>query len=171
MNIVEPKRLSLSDDGIFPNSKYPVLLYHNSFEKDGDDLANWLIKRFNQHGWSEAWKNDIYPFHHYHSTAHEVLGVYSGSGLLLLGGERGERIHVKKGDILILPAGVAHKCLDDQELKVVGAYADGREWDINRGERGERPQTDQNKAALPLPKSDPLHGNQGVPQLWTNDLN
>lgn len=42
----------------------------------------------------------------------------------------------------------------------------GREWDINRGEAQERPRADENIRSLPLPEMDPLHGRQGLPDIW-----
>ncbi|MBS1617024.1 MAG: cupin domain-containing protein [Bacteroidetes bacterium] len=166
MNIREPEQLFFYDDGVVPNSKHPVLLYRSAFEGQGDTAAHWLAERFDRHGWSRAWKNGIYPYHHYHSTAHEVLGIYGGNGTVQLGGEHGSAVELAAGDILILPAGTAHRCIRDEQLQVVGAYADGREWDINRGEPEERPRADENIQSLPLPQLDPMHGRQGLPNIW-----
>jgi uncharacterized protein YjlB len=86
---------------------------------------------------------------------------------LHLGGEQGQKLEVRKGDIIIIPAGVGHKNLGGSDLGVVGAYPDGRSWDINRGLDGERPQTDKNIAALPIPLTDPFLGNNaGLPKIW-----
>lgn len=76
MNVQAPEQLFFHDDGVMPNSKYPVLLYRSAFDRQGDEAAHWLVGRFDRHGWSRAWKDGIYPYHHYHSTAHEVLGIY-----------------------------------------------------------------------------------------------
>jgi hypothetical protein len=35
------------DDGSIPNSKYPMLVYHNAFNERGDKGAAWLEQRFN----------------------------------------------------------------------------------------------------------------------------
>jgi uncharacterized protein YjlB len=73
------------------------------------------------------------------------------------------------GDIIVIPAGVGHKSLESDNLGVVGAYPDGRSWDINRGLPGERPQTDHNIAALPIPVTDPLLGRkEGLVKWWKN---
>ena len=161
-----PMAYVFEDDGRIPNSKLPVLIYKNAFRQRGDAGAEWLEKQFASNNWTNSWRNGIYDYHHYHSTSHEVLGVYEGSALLLLGGEQGKEIMVEAGDVIILPAGVGHKNLDNNNLSVVGAYAEGRKWDLNKGEAGERPAADENIAAVPLPSADPLHGPNGLPDLW-----
>jgi uncharacterized protein YjlB len=144
-----------------------LLIYKNAFTARDIEGAGWLEKTFATNNWTNSWRNGIYPFHHYHSTSHEVLGIYSGSALVHLGGEQGEKIEIHAGDILVIPAGVGHKNITSENLGVVGAYPDGRSWDINRGLPGERPRTDQNIAALPIPSADPLQGpRSGLVNLW-----
>lgn len=154
----DPKNLFFKDDGKIPNSKYPLLLYKNAFVERGSNGASWLEKRFEANNWTNSWRNGIYSFHHYHSTSHEVLGVFSGSALVHLGGEQGEKVQIEAGDIIVIPAGVGHKNLGGKNLGVVGAYPDGRNWDLMRGLVDERPEADQNIAALPLPGTDPFLG-------------
>jgi uncharacterized protein YjlB len=162
-----PEEFLFTDDGKIPNSKFPLLVYRNAFEARGTDGAAWLEQKFAANNWTNSWRNGVYPFHHYHSTSHEVLGVYSGSALLHLGGEQGQKVEVRAGDILIIPAGVGHKNLNSDGLGIVGAYPDGREWDVNKGLPGERPQTDRNIAALPVPGTDPLWGKEkGLTKIW-----
>ncbi|WP_019588138.1 cupin domain-containing protein [Deinococcus apachensis] len=84
-------------------------------------------------GWTNAWRNGIYRFHHYHSTAHEVLVIACGQAHLTLGGEGGSRMQVGEGDVLLLPAGTGHRNDGSSaDLLVIGAYAGGREWDLCR---------------------------------------
>jgi uncharacterized protein YjlB len=160
LNIREPKTFYFKDDGKIPNSKLPLLLYHDALAKG---VTAWdLQRKFAANNWSNAWDNGIYPFHHYHSISHEVLGIYSGTALLHLGGENGEKLSVKAGDVIVIPAGVGHKNLESSDdLGVVGAYPDGRAWDLLRGEPGERPKADKNIAALPIPDFDPIVGKSG----------
>ncbi|MBC6612870.1 cupin domain-containing protein [Hymenobacter sp. BT507] len=165
--LMQPEQLFFQDDGKIPNSRFPVLVYRNAFPARGAAGAAWLEQRFAEQNWTNSWRNGVYAYHHYHSTSHEVLGVYAGSARLQLGGEQGRPVEVQAGDILVLPAGVGHKNLGSKQLGIVGAYPDGRHWDVNRGLPGERPQTDQNIAALPIPLTDPLLGSaQGLPTLW-----
>ena len=163
-----PELLFFKDDGKIPNSKFPLLLYRNAFDARGTDGAVWLEQQFAGGNWTNSWRNGIYNFHHYHSTSHEVLGIYNGSALVHLGGEQGKKVEIHAGDIIVIPAGVGHKNLESDDLGVVGAYPDGRSWDINRGLPGERPQTDRNIAALPIPVTDPLQGKgEGLVKLWS----
>ena len=163
----DPETYHFADDGHIPNSRYPLLVYRQAFTERGAAGAAWLEQRFAENNWTNSWRNGVYSFHHYHSTSHEVLGIYAGSALLHLGGENGQKVAVQAGDILVLPAGVGHKNLGSDNLGVVGAYPDGRSWDVNRGLPGERPQTDKNIAAVPLPATDPYLGkNDGLPTIW-----
>lgn len=163
----DPKKMHFKDDGKIPNSKFPLILYQNAFAERDRRGASWLEQRFAQNNWTNSWRNGIYSFHHYHSTSHEVLGIYSGSARVHLGGEQGEKVEVSAGDIIIIPAGVGHKNLGSQGLGVVGAYPDGRSWDLNKGLPGERPQADKNIAALPIPDADPLLGKkEGLKKIW-----
>lgn len=83
----------------------------------------------------------MFPQSHFHSTTHEVLGVVSGSARLCFGGEGNPgrfEPTVKKGDLMIVPAGVNHRLLDELEnFKMVGAYPKNKEWDMCYGKQGE----------------------------------
>ncbi|WP_420147822.1 cupin domain-containing protein [Spirosoma sp.] len=159
---IEPETFLFKDDGKIPNSKYPLLLYRKAFQATGSAGALGLEEHFAANNWTNSWRNGVFTYHHYHSTTHEVLGVYSGSALLQLGGEKGEKVRVQAGDIVVIPAGVGHKKLESSaDFGVVGAYPDGRNYDTLRGEPGERPQADKNIAAVPLPATDPFLGKRG----------
>ncbi len=164
----QPQTLRFKDDGIIPNSKYPLLHYQKVFSQTGSAGADWLEQHFAKNNWTNSWRNGVYPFHHYHSTSHEVLGIYSGSALLHLGGEKGQKVKVEAGDIIVIPAGVGHKNLgSSNDFGVVGAYPDGRSWDVMRGQPGDRPKADERIAALPVPDFDPFLGKKdGLIKLW-----
>ena len=162
-----PEQYHFKDDGKIPNSKFPLLVYRQVFEARGGEGAFWLEQRFAKNNWTNSWRNGVYSFHHFHSTSHEVLGIYSGKALLHLGGEQGKKVEVRAGDIVIIPAGVGHKNLRSENLGVVGAYPNGRSWDLMRGNLGERPKVDQNIAAVPIPNADPLLGEDaGLKVVW-----
>jgi uncharacterized protein YjlB len=104
----------------------------------------------------------VYPFPHYHSTAHEVLGVYRGHARLRLGHSTGVEIIAETGDVIVIPAGVGHQNLGaSEDFHVVGGYPDGQSADLLRGNKGERPQADRNIEAVPLPIGDPVNGPSG----------
>lgn len=161
--MTETRTLALADDGTFPNSTHPLVL-HGGAAADPDAFA----RTFAAHGWTGGWRGTVFPFHHYHSTAHEVLGVFAGGATLRLGGDAGETVDVAPGDVVVIPAGVAHQCLDDRGLAVVAAYDRGRSPDLLRGEPGERPDADERIAAVPVPDADPLLGPGAGAALWAS---
>src|SRR5438874_11795411 len=168
LEFVEPEQFSFKDDGVFPNSVLPVLLYRQAFMTEAGDRASVVEQRFAENDWTNSWRNGVYSFAHYHSTTHEVLGVYGGTATLRLGGERGSNVAVDAGDVIVIPAGVAHQNIGaSDDFSVVGAYPGGRQWDLLRGLRGERPKADDNIAALPMPENDPIYGAEGpLRKIW-----
>ena len=138
----------LKDDGVIPNSALPLLLYPQVINAAHADRASTFEQRFAQKGWTHTWRNGIYSFPHYHSTAHEVLGIACGSARVRLSGDGGVVLNVKAGDALLLPARIGHQNL--------GAYPKGQDWDLCRQARGQR-ELDQ-IARVPLPSRDPIYG-------------
>ena len=101
----------------------------------------------------------IYGHHHYHSTAHEVLGIARGSARVRLGGENGATVELNTGDVVVIPAGVAHKRESaTADLLVIGSYPKGQRPDICRAETGAHDQSAGNVARVALPASDPVTG-------------
>src|SRR5215470_1003566 len=142
---VHLEQLNFKDDGIFPNNPLPLLFYRQALAPDTEDPASIFEERFAENDWTNSWRNGVYSFAHYHSTSHEVLGVYSGAAKLRLGGEDGQNVDVQAGDVIVIPAGVAHQNLGaSDDFGVAGAYPDGRDWDLLRGLAGERPRAEKN---------------------------
>jgi uncharacterized protein YjlB len=159
MNIISTV---LVDTGVIPNSTLPLVAYRQAVVLSADDPAATFEQSFRKHGWGNDWRNGVYAHHHYHSTAHEVLGVYAGSATIRFGGEPGMDLEVGAGDVVVIPAGVGHKRLvASSDFAVVGAYPDGQRPDMNVGEPGERPRVDQTIAGLALPLNDPVFGPEG----------
>jgi len=162
------EQIILPDDGVFPNSPRPALLYKGVLDISVIFPGTHVKRLFEHNGWSNSWDAGIFEYHHYHSTTHEVLGIYKGRTKLQLGGGKGPKIFIEKGDVLVIPAGVAHKNLGgENEVGVIGAYPGGRAYDMNYGKPGERPGTDQIISKVPVPGKDPVYGSdEGLIKLW-----
>jgi uncharacterized protein YjlB len=152
----QPELILLPPNGAMPNNQHlPVLLYRGAVS--GPKRTERMETLFAANGWQPSWRNGVYPFHHYHSTAHEVLGFAEGEAELLLGGELplGREITVRAGDIALLPCGTGHfRISASSDFLVVGAYALNQSADLWR--------TKPDSAAvsrmksLPFPAKDPV---------------
>jgi uncharacterized protein YjlB len=149
------------DDGIVPNNPLPLVLYRGALGSDGD-LAARCEQMFNAHGWPNPWRNGIYSHHHYHSTAHEVLGIARGSARVRLGGENGASVELHAGDVVVIPAGVAHKReAASSDLLVIGSYPKGQQPDICQADAASHDKYAGNVAHVALPACDPVTGTAG----------
>jgi len=153
------ERLMLGPNGWVPNNPLiPVRVYTGMRLSDGSlPGASALERMFAGHGWPPDWRGGVYDYHHYHSTAHEVLGVFAGRARLELGGPGGTEVTIEAGDALLLPAGTGHRCIEaDAAFRLVGAYPAGQDWDILR----EAPDaaTRVRIRTLPTPGRDPIDG-------------
>ena len=150
-----------ADDGTVPNNTLPLVVYRGALPDCGDRAA-YCEAMFARNNWPDSWHNGIYSYHHYHSTAHEVLGCYAGSARVQFGGEQGVTKTLQAGDVVMIPAGVGHKNLGASgDFGVVGAYPAGQDYDMNYGRPGERPAADRKIERVPLPESDPVLGREG----------
>jgi uncharacterized protein YjlB len=98
----------------------------------------------------------MYTTSHYHSTTHEILCIVSGHARLLFGGEQNPgkvETEVRVGDVVVVPAGVAHRLLEDVE----GGFE-------MEGEEGKAAAVKDVKWL----EKDPLYGDDG-PVLWSKE--
>lgn len=154
----------------FPNNEWPVLHYPGAVLHllREPNPAQAVLKLFEQNGYTNGWVNGIHPFHHFHSNSHEVLGCVSGEARVQLGGPGAEVYTFSKGDVLLLPAGTAHKRLDaTDDFQIVGAYPGGQDFDMQKGEAADYEKMKENVKATAVPHSDPVEGENGaVKKYW-----
>ena len=149
-------------DGEIPNNVLPLLVYPAAVELSGADPAAAFERVFASNGWGGSWRDGIFSYPHYHSTAHEVLGIARGEAKVRFGGAGGAVLTVGPGDVVVIPAGVGHQNLGaSADLLVVGAYPGGSEVDLKRGGAAERSAVEASIAGVPLPAADPVHGADG----------
>jgi uncharacterized protein YjlB len=129
-----------------------------------------MERSFAANDWSNAWRDGIFDYHHFHSNAHEVLGIASGEVTVMFGGPAGRQVTVRARDVVVIPAGVAHCNMGQSaDLLVVGAYPGGAEYDIRRGDPAEHGEVVRAIARVPLPTRDPVLGSSGgLRRLWTD---
>jgi uncharacterized protein YjlB len=117
--MTRPEMHRFEEAGGIPNSRLPVLVYH---DVENAHAPRECEELFAGNGWLGAGVDGIFPFHHFHSTAHEVLGIVAGSASVVLGGPSGGHFEVRPGDVLVLPAGTGHcNAGSSADLLVVGA--------------------------------------------------
>lgn len=154
--------------GLTPNStalNKPLLIYHGAFPPDTTTASAIEAHLSSVDVVSPQWRYTMYSTSHFHSTSHEVLCIICGRARLCFGGEanpgRVEPV-VQRGDALVVPAGVAHRLLEDLEggFEMVGSYPVGFSWDMCYGREGEE---DKVKAIEKLEwfKKDPIYGDEG----------
>ena len=159
-----------ADDTTIPNHPtWPMIVYKGAFADVSGDRAIAIENAFHQKGGGNSWRNGIYDFPHFHSNAHEVLGIAEGSATVRFGGELGGVFEVETGDVVLLPAGTGHQNLGSSpDLRVIGAYpSDCTDWDLCRGETADRASILASIKSVPLPSTDPVLGDTGgIVEHW-----
>lgn len=160
--------LFFEDDGRTPNNRLPVLIHHDIGQRA--NRAETLEAGFADHDWLPQWRGGVFDYHHYHSTAHEALGVASGQATLIIGGEQGQTLTVRAGDVLILPAGTGHCCqASSPDFCLIGAYpANQANWDLCRPGIDDIDAARRRIASVPRPTQDPVTGHRaGLIEQWS----
>ncbi len=152
------------DDDCFPNSALPVLVCRNALPADPAAMEQAIAAN----RWSNGWRDGIFTYHHFHSIAHEVLGIARGEVQVVFGGPSGQTVTVRAGDVVVIPAGVAHRNMGQtRDLLMIGAYPGGSDYDTLRGDPAEHAAALRAIAAVPLPECDPVSGREGpLRDLW-----
>ncbi|KAE8444504.1 hypothetical protein EG329_000488 [Mollisiaceae sp. DMI_Dod_QoI] len=152
---------------LIPNTsiqQQPLLIYHSCFPTSA--AASTIETHLKAIGVVvPQWRYTMYSTTHFHSNTHEVLCISSGRAKLCFGGEDNpERVEplVQKGDVIIVPAGVGHRLLDDfsSGFEMVGSYPQGKQWDMCYGKKEEESKV-KGIADLNWFEKDPLYGDEG----------
>jgi len=154
---------ALAPSGAIPNHpRWPLLVYPGAVAIAGADPAVAFEELFDRNRWPAAWRNGVFPFHHFHSNAHEALGVYSGEVTVQFGGDDGLVVTARPGDVIVLPAGTGHKKLSSRGvLGIVGAYPADQQPDMCTPLLSSLQRSAAAVARVPLPECDPVYGAAG----------
>ena len=100
---------TISEKGDVPNNKVlPLILYKNVADFGDKEPESVFEEAFARHNWGNGWRSGhpdgIFAFHHYHSDAHEVVGIARGTATIQFGGPTGPIVKVKAGDAAVIPA-------------------------------------------------------------------
>lgn len=157
--------LFVRSDWVPNNPTLPVLVYRRALPLH-TDMAAAFEEGFRQNGWQGLWRNGVFSYQHYHTHAHEVLGIARGQARLLIGGPAGRKMEVGAGDCLVLPAGTGHMRLTaSDDFLVVGGYPPGQHADICTADPGEAGLAAIK--AVALPQTEPIEGRDGaLAKLW-----
>ncbi|MGH6770173.1 MAG: hypothetical protein ACRECO_14250 [Xanthobacteraceae bacterium] len=161
---IEPLALLFADDGSIPNNpRLPFLLYRSGIDLAGTPDPEDVIERtFARHQWGDMWRNGIYPYAHYHSMIHEAIGIARGRARVRFGGGQGRELELAAGDVAVLPAGTGHQGLwTTPDLVVIGAYPKVGKYDLCRGSKAEHARAIETIPDVPVPETDPVHGEDG----------
>ena len=153
--------------GRLPNTSIqqkPLLIYRSAFHPGTS--ASAMESHLNTVGAVELqWRYTMYSASHFHSTTHEVLCVYAGEAKLCFGGEDNpKRVEpmVERGDVLVVPAGTAHRLMKDLEggFSMVGSYPKGKSFDMCYGKADEEEKV-KGIEKLGWFERDPIYGEEG----------
>jgi uncharacterized protein YjlB len=65
---------------------FPLIVYRGAVKAQGKDAAEGCLSLFARNGWGGGWTDGIHPYHHFHATTHEALGIVKGSVRVRFGG-------------------------------------------------------------------------------------
>lgn len=165
----KPEKIKIGKSEGFPYPTLPVLLYRGVLKTYARKKANQFEEHFHASGWRGVWRDTIYTYRHFHSNAHEALGIVRGSVKVELGADKGTTVRLKAGDLIVLPAGTVHRRLaGSKNLSVVGAYPKGQQAYNMCRDLDDCRKAQQKINRLALPKSDPFYGKDGpLMKIWS----
>lgn len=156
--------ITIKENQPFPNNSLPVLYYPEAIKEltNSKHTGEEVMKFLESNGYSNGWVGGIFTYHHFHSNTHEVLACISGKSEVQLGGPDFEVYPFKAGDVLLLPAGVAHKLIEaTDDFQIVGAYPEGKEPDMQKGDTKNYEEMKERISRLGIPEYDPVEKTTG----------
>lgn len=164
----EPLAIVFEDDGLVPNNILPFLVYQGAVTLDPKQPEETIENLFETNNWGGTWRNGVYDYLHYHATVHEVLGVARGHARVRFGGDHGQELDIKAGDVAILPAGTGHQCITaSDDFCVIGAYPPGSRMEITRPTPENHAKALKTIPNVARPPADPVTGKHGaLMRLW-----
>ncbi|KAH7928824.1 hypothetical protein BV22DRAFT_1003976 [Leucogyrophana mollusca] len=167
LNSLRVSRHAIPSHNLIPNTSLqnkPLFIYHSCFPRSAS--ASTIETHLKSIGVvAPQWRYTMYSTTHFHSTSHEVLCISSGRAKLCFGGENNPgrvEAELKKGDVIIMPAGVGHRLLEDLDggFEIVGSYPKGKNWDMCYGREDEESKIEGIKD-LRWFERDPIYGDEG----------
>lgn len=150
-------------EGIPNHQELPVLIYGGVLSGEFN-IEQTFDRVFSENAWDDSHRRQISRSDHFHSDAHEALGVVRGYALLKIGGPSGKEVELREGDLILLPVGTAHRMItSSSNFQAISAYPGGQEnKELVIAEAGPLA-TDLAQAvkATPRPKTDPCFGHSG----------
>ena len=126
---------------------------------------------FARNDWPHSWRNGIHPYHHYHTTAHEVLGSRAAAPACGSAAGRPNCRAARRRCRRDPGRGRAQARGASGDLLVIGSYPRGQNPDMCHAKPDRHDRAAANIAAVPLPATDPVTGT-ATPLLdhWTFKL-
>ncbi|KAF9872830.1 cupin domain-containing protein [Colletotrichum karsti] len=164
-----------------PNSDLPVLVYRGvlgGLDEDG------VSERLQSNGWVKKGTWGTIKLQHFHPNTHECYGIFQGRSELVFGEGSsdapgtGVRCQVRAGDVVVVPAGVSHASVpedesaagEEDEYRYVGVYPEGSpDWRYELGKKSfeEKGGLVEEVAGVGVPRHDPVYGLGGpLVTIW-----
>ncbi|KAL0939719.1 cupin domain protein [Colletotrichum truncatum] len=164
-----------------PNNDLPVLIYRNVLGEQLDETS--VSERLQRNGWVKKGTWGTIKLKHFHPNTHECYGIFQGRSELVFGEGSsdstgsGVKCEVHAGDVVVVPAGVAHastpeseEASGENEYRYIGVYPEGSpHYSIEMGKKSlmEKPDLVAEVAGVPVPPCDPVYGLDGpLVQIW-----
>ena len=165
--MTNPQIHHFAPNGGIPNSRLPLVIFKSGLPADArsGEAACALYRR---NGWGGTWVYTVFPYWHFHTKGHEVLGCVAGTAKIGFGGDDGIVADVSVGDVAIVPAGVGHKKLSASPgFQMAGGYPPKQQGDIVRPGQFSDGELAEAIGKVALPESDPVLGkDDGVVAIW-----